>query len=90
MKLISAVVLGCIAACSSQHSTAFVEIKPGNVEVVVSPNAKSDLQVAWFAAQEMTNFLSRAFACAVPLATTPTPSKVSIVVGTNNGAKLPG
>ena len=90
MKLISAVVLGCIAACSSQHSTAFVEIKPGNVEVVVSPNAKSDLQVAWFAAQEMTNFLSRVFACAVPLATTPTPSKASIVVGTNKWSEAAG
>ena len=82
-------VLGAVS-CLPQNCFASVRIAPDAAEVVVSPDACAKRRVAWFAAQEMTNFLSRAFGCTVPIVTAPTPSKTSIVLGTNVWSEAAG
>ena len=62
---------GCLGA---------VDVRPGAVDVVVAVKAPP---VVRFAADELTNFLSRALGKAVPVVTAPTPGNTSIVVGTN-------
>lgn len=62
---------------------AALNFTPQNTEVVVAPRAWRNQRVAWFAAQEMTNFLSRAFGVNVPVRTKLNPAKTSIVLGTN-------
>lgn len=62
---------------------AALNFTPQNTDVVVAPRAWRNQRVAWFAAQEMTNFLSRAFGVNVPVRTKLNPAKTSIVLGTN-------
>ena len=62
---------------------AALNFTPQNTEVVVAPRAWRNQRVAWFAAQEMTNFLSRALGVNVPVRTKLNPAKTSIVLGTN-------
>jgi len=67
-----------------------IEFTPENTEVVVAPGAWRNQQVAWFAAQEMTNFLSRAFGAKVPVKTDFNPKKCSIVLGSNTWSVAAG
>ena len=69
---------------------AALNFTPQNTEVVVAPRAWKNQRVAWFAAQEMTNFLSRAFGAKVPIRTKLNPSKASIVLGTNAWSSAAG
>lgn len=62
---------------------AALSFTPQNTEVVVAPDAKKNQRVVWFAAQEMTNFLSRAFGAKVPVVSELNPGKASIVLGSN-------
>ena len=58
-----------------------------NTEVLVAAGASP---AARFAAEELTNFLSRAFAASVPLAAERTPGRVSIVLGDGEEARAAG
>ena len=62
---------------------AALNFSPQNTEVVIAPDAWRSQRVAHFAAQEMTNFLSRAFGSPVPIVGKVNPLKCSIVLGTN-------
>ena len=62
-------------------------LKPGETEVVIARNAS---KVVRFAADEMTNFLSRAFGASVPVVTAPIAGKASIVLGENEWSKAEG
>jgi len=66
---------------------ANVEISARNAEVVVAQTAP---KVVAFAAEEMTNFLSRVFSRAVPIVDRPTPGRSSIVLGSNEWAVAAG
>ena len=68
----------CLAA-----NPDYVAFTADTAEVLVAPKAQATRSVAWFAAGEMTNFLSRAFGRAIPLVTSPTPGKTAVVVGAN-------
>ena len=81
-KTIAVAVALCAFGCFGE-----VEIRPGTVEVVLS---EKPLPVVQFAADELTNFLSRALGKAVPVVTAPTPGKMSIVVGTNVWSEVAG
>ena len=71
-------------------SASSVRIAPDEVEVLVAPKARSRQPVAWFAAGELTNFLSRAFGKVIPVVSAPTPGKTAIVVGTNEWSAAAG
>ena len=60
-----------------------VMLTADNVEVVVSDKAKEKRLATWFAAEEMTNFLSRALGKHIPLVHDSTPGKTSIFLGEN-------
>ena len=64
-----------VATCAAD-----VTLSAGSVEVVAAPKAPD---VTLFAAEEMTNFLSRVLNAPVPLVTALTDGKASIVLGTN-------
>ena len=81
-------VVGCLiglTGCCGRPSAnpSVITLTADSTEVLVAPNAQRDLQVAWFAAGEMTNFLSRAFGRMIPLVTAPTDGKTAVVIGTN-------
>ena len=63
---------------------AALNFTPQNTEVVVAPRARKTQPAAFFAAQEMTNFLSRAFGAQVPIVDRLNPAKSSIVLGSND------
>ena len=67
------------ALCASPGS-ADVLLTADNAEVVVAPDASP---ITVFAAEEMTNFLSRVLGGTVPLARAPSDGRVSVVVGDN-------
>ena len=67
-----------------------LEFTPQNTEVVIVPYAWRDQRVARFAAQEMTNFLSRAFGAKVPISDRIDPAKCSIVLGSNDWSVAAG
>ena len=69
---------------------AALELTPGNLEVVVRPEAKSRDRVVWFAAEELTNFLSRAFGAPVPISRRFNPAKTAIVLGSNDWSVAAG
>ena len=71
----------------SQGAGGMASLAASGTEVLVAPGAPSATR---FAAQEMTNFLSRVLGAAVPLATAPSDGKVSIVVGTNGWSRAAG
>ena len=75
----------CLAA-----NPDYVAFTAGTAEVLVAPKAQATQSVAWFAAGEMTNFLSRAFGRAIPLVTSPTPGKTAVVVGANAWSEAAG
>ena len=62
---------------------AALNFTPQNTEVVVAPRAWKTQPAAFFAAREMTNFLSRAFGAQVPIVDRLDPAKSSIVLGSN-------
>ena len=76
---------------------AALELTPGKFEVLVRPKAQKRDRVVQFAAEEMTNFLSRALGAPVKLTTKFNPNRTQIVLGSNdwsvaagiNTAKLP-
>ena len=69
---------------------AALELTPGNLEVVVRPEAKSRDRVVWFAAEELTNFLSRALGAPVPISRRSNPAKTTIVLGSNDWSVAAG
>ena len=75
----------CLAA-----NPDYVAFTADTAEVLVAPKAQATRSVAWFAAGEMTNFLSRAFGRAIPLVTSPTPGKTAVVVGANAWSEAAG
>ncbi|MBO7683982.1 MAG: DUF4838 domain-containing protein, partial [Kiritimatiellae bacterium] len=70
--------LGCMGA---------VEIRPGAVDVVVEKKAPP---AVWFAADELTNFLSRALGAVVPVVSSPSGGRFSIVLGENEWSRAAG
>ena len=58
-----------------------------SMEVAIAPKASGPVQLA---AQEMTNFLSRAFGRKVPIVHKLNPAKATIVLGTNAWSKAAG
>lgn len=66
---------------------ADVKIAADRAEVVLAPDAP---KTVLFAAEEMTNFLSRTFARAVPIVAEPTPGAHSIVIGSNAWSRTAG
>ena len=84
-----------VASCNSAHAVAAEEkecvlCRPGMTEALVPAGAEKSQPAAFFAAQEITNFLSRAFGCVVPIVNRPTPGKVSIALGTNVWSEAAG
>ena len=69
---------------------AALNFTPQSAEVVVAPKVWKNDRAVWFAAQEMTNFLSRAFGSVVPVRTKLDPAKTSIVLGTNTWSVAAG
>ena len=69
-----------IAFAVAECCAGQIVLTADNAEVVISPGAPD---ITLFAAEEMTNFLSRAFGADVPLVTSPTRGKASVIVGTN-------
>ena len=69
---------------------AALNFTPQSTEVVVAPKVWKNDRAVWFAAQEMTNFLSRAFGSVVPVRTKLDPAKTSIVLGTNTWSVAAG
>ena len=71
-------------------AVAALNLTPGNFEVVVPPTAKKDARVVWYAAEEMTNFLSRALGASVKIATKFDPERTQIVLGSNDWSVAAG
>jgi hypothetical protein len=90
LSAVLGVALSCVATGCSSASRYSVLVTPDSVEVLVAPHARTKQPVAWFAAGELTNFLSRAFGRTVPLVTAPTPGRTAIVVGTNEWSAAAG
>ena len=62
---------------------AALNLTPANVEVVIPKSARRDARVVQYAAEELTNFLSRAFGAPVPIRNGIGNGKCSIVLGSN-------
>lgn len=62
---------------------AALNFMPQNTEVVIAPDAWRNQRVVHFAAQEMTNFLSRALGARIPIVAKINPVKCSVVLGSN-------
>ena len=75
------------AAFASFAADDDLVMTPGNAEVVVPQGASP---AAYFAADEMTNFLSAAFGANVEIKPAPTAGKVSIVLGDGPEARAAG
>jgi len=75
--MLAVATLGLVSAYGIDTSGC-VDLEVGAVEVVVAEKAP---RCVLFAADEMTNFLSRAYGCAVPLSTSFTPGRKAIVLG---------
>ena len=75
--------VGGVVAAVFAAQAGEVVLTADRTEVVVAQAAKRTRSAAWFAAEEMTNFLSRAFGRKVPIAFRPDPAKTSVVLGTN-------
>ena len=61
-----------------------VEIRPGNVNVVIRQGAEPAVQ---FAAYELTNYLSRVLGAQVPVAAAPVDGKVNVFLGENEWSR---
>ena len=90
MRRIAKIVAAGSLAAGFAAEGAAEPLTAETAEVLVAPAARESRSVAWFAAGEMTNFLSRAFGKTVPLVTAPTPGKTSVVVGTNAWSEAAG
>ena len=77
------------ASSGADHDRKTV-LRPESLEVAVAPQAATRQPVAWFAACEMTNFLSRAFGRAIPLVERLSPNRTAIVLGTNEWSVAAG
>ena len=75
------------AAAAGMCAWAGPVLEPGKIEVVVAANAPRPVS---FASEELTNFLSRAFGTAVPVVSSPSEGKVSIVLGDNEWPRAAG
>ena len=64
-----------------------VSLKAANARIVIAPNAPKTVV---FAADEMTNFLSRVFGSPVSVVTKPEEGMVNIVLGTNKWTRAAG
>jgi len=64
-----------------------VELRPGAVEVV---SGKEPCGAVDFAAQEMSEFLGKAFGAAVPVVEAPTGSRVPVILGSNDWSRAAG
>ena len=80
--------LTALALCAglSLNASALV-LTPGDFDVVVGPGAPKAVE---FAAEELTNFLSRALGAAIPVVERPTSGRIAIVLGTNGLSNAAG
>ena len=62
-------------------------LEPGRIEVVVAPDAPKTVM---FAAEEATNFLSRALGAPVPIATAPSEGRTPVFLGSNEWTRAAG
>ena len=62
---------------------AALNLAPTNVEVVIPREARREARVVQYAAEELTNFLSRALGAPVPIRFAMDPAKTAIVLGSN-------
>ena len=69
---------------------AAINLTSANVEVVIQKTANRDARVAQYAAEEMTNFLSRAFGAPVPIRHQIDGGKCAIVLGSNTWSVAAG
>lgn len=69
---------------------AVLNLTQGNFDVVVRPEARKEDRVVWFAAEELTNFLSRALCAPVKLTRTFKPDRTQIVLGSNDWSVAAG
>ncbi len=79
------ILLGLTACLGSLLPAA--EITGSGTEVAIAPGAPSAVR---FAADEMTNYLSRVLGRAIPLVTAPTEGRYSIILGTNAWSRAAG
>ena len=87
-KIVAAALAALAAvACRGREPAPALTLAPGNVEVLVDAKA---FPATRFAVQELTNFLSRAFAARVPVVHEPTAGLVQIVVGDNAWSRAEG
>ena len=84
MKRIAVAALSC-ALCPLLWANVVLDGK--RAEVVVAADAP---KATWFAAREMTNFLSRVFACEVPVSTSLNPGRIPLILGTNGWSRAAG
>ena len=80
------VFLAAVAVAASCCGNALV-LTPGETEVVIAPDAPKTVR---FAVEEMTNLLSQAYGCAVPVVTSPTPGKKGIYLGDSQWTRAAG
>ena len=85
--LAGALALPLAAAVSVSYGIGAMSVTARNAEVLVAPDAPSATR---FAAQELVKFLSQVLGAPVPLANTPSGSKVAIVVGENKWSRAAG
>ena len=78
----------CLATLSL--APAEVVLEPGHVEVVVPRAARESRSATCFAAEEMTNFLSRVLGSPVPVVLRPSETRTAIVLGTNEWSASAG
>ena len=78
--------LATVAVATSCCGKALI-LAPGNTEVVIAPDAP---KTVLFAVEELTNLLSQAYGCAVPVVTSPTPGKKGIYLGDSQWTRAAG
>ena len=79
--------LGLCAACRCLASPEPVLIRPQTAEVVVAADAPGTVR---YAADELSEFLSQAFASRVPVKTEPTPGSTPFFLGSNEWTRAAG
>ena len=75
MKILT---LAFLAASAFSGCGKTLVLTPDNTEVVIAPDAP---KTVLFAVEELTNMLSQAYGCAVPVVTVPTPGRHGIYLG---------
>ena len=93
MKMLSCLLAGALAlplaaSVSVSHGrNGAMSVTARDTEVLVAPDAPSATR---FAAQELVKFLSQVLGASVPLTTSPSRSKIAIVVGENEWSHAAG